>query len=71
MEEAGMIEEHHGPSPWVSNVVLSPKDNGGIRVTIDLCEANRAIQATSIPMPHFEDVKTRLSGCKMFSKLDL
>ena len=39
MEEAGIIEEHHGPAPWVSNVVLSPKDDGGIRVTIDLHEA--------------------------------
>ena len=71
MEEAGIIEEHHGPAPWVSNVVLSPKDDGGIRVTIDLREANRAIQATNIPIPCVENVKTRLSGCKMFSKLDL
>ena len=45
-------------------MVLSPKDDGGIRVTIDLREAN-------IPIPHVEDVKTRLSGRKMFSKLDL
>ena len=71
MEEAGIIEEHHGPAPWVSNVVLSPKDDGGIQVTIDLREANRAIQATNIPIPRVKDVKTRLSGCKMFSKLDL
>ena len=67
MEEAGIIEEHHGPAPWVSNVVLSPKDDGGIWVTIDLREANRAIQATNIPIPRVEDVKTRLSGCKMLN----
>ena len=30
-----------------------------------------AIQATNIPIARVEDVKTRLSGCKMFSKLDL
>ena len=27
MEEGGIIEEHHGPAPWVSNVSLAPKDD--------------------------------------------
>ncbi len=71
MEKAGIIEEHHGPAPWVSNIVLSPKDDGGIRVTIDLREANKAIEATNIPIPRVEAIKTRMSGCKVFSKLDL
>ena len=25
MEDQGLIEEHHGPAPWVSNPVLAPK----------------------------------------------
>lgn len=70
MEEDGIIEEHHGPAPWVSNVVLTPKDDGNIRVTIDLREVNKSILATIIPIPRVEDIKAKLSGCKVFSKLD-
>lgn len=70
MEEAGIIEEHDGPAPWVSNPVLTPKDDGDIRVTIDLREANKAIKATNIPIPRVEEIKAKLSGCTVFSKLD-
>lgn len=70
MEQQGIIEEHMGPAPWVSNPVLTPKDDGGIRVTIDLREVNKAIHATNIPIPRVEDVKAKLSNNKIFSKLD-
>ena len=30
MEDCGVIEDHEGPSPWVSNIVLVPKDDGGV-----------------------------------------
>lgn len=43
MKEQGIIEEHDGPAPWVSNAVLAPKDDGGIRVTVDMRNANQAI----------------------------
>ena len=36
MEDDGIIEEHHGPAPWVSNVSLAPKDDQEIRVTQDM-----------------------------------
>ena len=67
MEETGIIGEHHGPTPWVSNVVLSPKDDGGIWVTIDLREANRAIQATNIPISRvvIQDLSTRFPAAKI------
>ena len=71
MEEAGIIKEHSGPVPWVSNVVLSSKDDRDIRVTINMQEANKTIQATNIPIPCAEDIRTRLSGCKLFSKFNL
>ena len=71
MEEQGIIEEHHGPAPWVSNAVLAPKDNGGVRVTIDMREANPAIKDTHIPVPRVDDIQSRLAGNKVFSKLDL
>lgn len=70
MEENGIIEEHHGPAPWISNVVLAPKDDGKMRVTVDMRQANKAIRSTNVPIPRVEEVKAKLSGCKVFSKLD-
>ena len=70
MERAGIIEDHHGPAPWVSNIVLSPKDDGGTRVTVDMRKPNEAIQATNIPIPRAEDIRAQLAGNKVFSKLD-
>ena len=70
MEEQGIIEEHTGPAPWVSNPVLAPKDNGDIRITIDMRQANKAIRPTNIPIPKPDDIKAQLSGNKIFSKLD-
>ena len=65
-----MIEEHHGPAPWLSNTVLAPKDDGGMRVTVDMQNANKAIKPTNIPIPRVEEIKSDLAGSKVFSKLD-
>ena len=70
MEEQDIIEEHHGPSPWVSNIVLAPKDNGAIRITLDMREPNKAIKPIKMPIPRLEEVRAELSDYKLFSKLD-
>ena len=71
MEENDVIEEHIGPVTWLSNLVLAPKDDGGIRVTVDLRNANRAIRPSHIPIPRPEEVRANLSGYKVYSKIDL
>ena len=70
MEAEGIIEEHHGPAPWISNIVLAPKDDGGTRVTSDMRNVNKAILPTNIPIPRVEEIKSELAGNKVFSKLD-
>ena len=70
MEEAGVIEDHDGPAPWVSNLVLCPKPDGGLRVTVDMREPNKAILDTGLPIPRPEDIRKELVGCKYFTKLD-
>ena len=70
MEEDGIIEEHEGPAPWTSNVVLAPKEEGQMRITVDMRHPNKAIHATNIPIPRVEEVKAKLAGAKYFSKLD-
>ena len=70
MKENNIIEEHVGAAPWISNVALAQKADGGIRVTVDMRQANLAIESTNIQIPRIEDIKTQLAGCKHFSKLD-
>ena len=71
MEENDIIEEHTGPVTWLSNLVLAPKDDGGVRVTVDLRNANRAIKPSHIPIPRPEEVRANLAGYKVYSKIDL
>ena len=70
MEEVGIIEEHEGPAPWISNTVSAPKDDGGLRITLDCRNLNKAIKSTNLPIPRPEDIRAKLAGCKFFSKLD-
>ena len=70
MTEDGICSEHHGPAPWISNPVLCPKPDGGMRVTVDMANPNRAIKQTNIPIPRVEDIKSRMAGNNVFSKLD-
>ena len=70
MEKDDVIEPHEGPAPWVSNVVLTPKDDGGTRMTIDMRCANKAIKKTNLPIPRPEEISSQLSGYTRFSKLD-
>lgn len=66
-----MIEEHpqNEPAP-VSNVVLTPKDDGDIRVTVDDRNVNKAIKLSNLPIPKQEDIKAKLAHKVYFSKLD-
>ena len=71
MERADIIEEHTDPAPWISNIVLAPREDGSLRVTVDMRQVNKAIKNTNVPIPNVEDINAQLSGSKYFSKLDL
>lgn len=66
-----MIEKVDGPTPWISPVVIVPKKTGGVRVCVDMREANKAIKREKHPMPTLDDLISDLNGSTVFSKLDL
>ena len=72
MIKQDIIEEHPAsePAPWVSNIVLAPKNDGGVRVTMDARNVNKAILSCNQPIPRHEDIKAKMSGAKVFSKMD-
>ena len=69
--ELGIVEPVEGPAPWVNPVVIVPKNNGEIRLCIDMRQANQAIMRRRYPIPTVDDVLHTMNGFKVFSKLDL
>ena len=65
-----VIEEYPSGEPalWVSNCVLAPKEDGSISFTLDARHVNKAIYR---PISRHEDVKSKVAGKKVFSKIDL
>ena len=71
LEDAGIVEDHEGPAPWISNILLAPKDDGGVRVTLDMREPNKAIYGNGLPIPRAEDIRRGFAGCRVFTKTRL
>ena len=69
--EAGVIERVTEPTGWMSPVVITNKADGGIRMCIDMREPNKAIQRVQHVIPTVEDIRCKVNGAKIFSKIDL
>ena len=59
------------PHEWVSNVRLTRKSDGQIRMNLDMRHANTAIQETHFSVPNVQELRHKLNGAVIFSKLDL
>ena len=69
MLEQGIIEE--SCSPWMAPAIFVPKKSGEIRLCIDYRELNKRTVKDAHPLPLVDEVQDRLSGCTIFSTLDL
>lgn len=56
---------------WISSMLAVVKQNGRIRLVVDLRGPNKAIIRDSYRMPTLELVVSKLAGCKFFSTIDL
>ena len=66
-----IIEPVEDPTPWVSPVVVVPKQNDEIRFCIDMRRANEAIIRKRYQIPTLDKVLHNLNQSTVFSKLDL
>ena len=59
-------------SQWASPVVVVEKKDGAIRLCVD-CKVtvNKYIPTERYPLPRFDDIISKLSGCIFFSVLDM
>lgn len=68
---ADIIEPVQEYSQWVSPLVAIVKDNGDLRLCVDMRRANEAIRRENHLMPTFDDFLPRLKKAKFFSLLDV
>ena len=70
-EKLGVIAKTKGLIPWVSPVAVAPKEEGRIRVCVDMRQVNKFIKRERHITPTINEVINDLNGAKIFSKLDL
>lgn len=68
---ADIIEPVEEYSQWVSPLVAIVKDNGDLRLCVDMRRANLAIKREGHLMPTFEDFLPRLKKARLFTRLDI
>jgi hypothetical protein len=69
MEREWIIER--STSPWASPLHMVPKKDGSWRPCGDFRRLNLVTEADVYPLPNMLDFSDRLSGCSVFSKIDL
>lgn len=69
MEQMGIIRR--STSAWASPLHVVPKSNGQWRPCGDYRQLNAMTKDDRYPLPHIQDLNSRLNGCKIFSKIDL
>ena len=70
MENLDVITSITEPTDWVYALAFSRKASGGLLVCLDLRSLNQCIKRTHHTTPTLEELTNRLSGSRVFSKLD-
>ena len=71
MEKMGIIRKVDGPTDWVNSLVVVEKPKSKkLCVCLDPRHLNSAIHWEHFQLPTLEDITTRLSGARIFSKLN-
>ena len=65
-----VIEPVTEPTDWVSSIVIAEKPNGSLRICLDPKDLNKAIKRQHFKLPTTEEVLSKMSGSKWYTKLD-
>ena len=70
MLKIGVIRKVNEPTDWCALMVVVPKQNGQVRICVDLTKLNANIKREVHPLPSVEFTLGKLGNSKVFSKLD-
>jgi transposase InsO family protein len=68
--DKGFIE-HAGQVPFASPILFVKKPDGGLRLCIDYRKLNNITRKDAYPIPRIDELLTRVTGKKWFTKLDI
>ena len=71
LEKLGVITKITEPTPWISQMVITKKKSGALRVCIDPKELNMALIRERFTIPILEDGVHELGKSAFFTKVDL
>ena len=70
MESRGIIKKVNEPTAWVNSMVVNEKRSGKLRICIDPRDLNKALRREHYQLPTHQEITSRLTDAKFFSKLD-
>ena len=70
MEKMGVIRKIKEPADWCHPTVLVQKENGGIRLCLDLTRLNKAFKREFYQLESVEEALAKLGECNIMTKLD-
>lgn len=70
MEKLNVIQKIDEPTEWVSSLVIVDKRNGKLRVCLDPRDLNSAIKREHFKLATREEIMSRFTNAKYFSKLE-
>ena len=70
MMSHGIIQKVDEPTDWVNSIVYVRKNNDKLRLCLDPKDLNKNIMRCHHKTPTMEELSHKLSGAKIFSKLD-
>ena len=71
LTKLGVISPVDQPTEWVSNMVVSQKKSGDLRICIDPKPLNAALKREHFQLPVLEDILPELAKAKVFTSIDL
>lgn len=69
--EKDIIERVPGSSKWISPIVPIIKDNGEVRLCVDMRRENEAIMRENHPLPSMDKLLPKIRDAKYFTKLNI
>ena len=70
MKKYDVIKRVREPTDWVSSITYVTKADGSLRICLDPSDLNKALKRGQHHIPTMEELSSKFSGAKLFSKLD-